>query len=280
MQMKFSTPCAFRDEIMVSSFGFSGAMDPNTVCYKIFPRDLKGVLLTGTYEEILNSIPSGNYQAGVAFLGNCGMEDEFIKNLSQKAGCGLTGGSAAIDPKTGEKGLVLGRGQAAVYLIADERYVITVKSENIHTVQGECAVRLKSPRVFASIDGQDPVTWFNARRLERSLSDTDFEHFTLSDSLGVNAHLSIADGELVSGRNLEETMFLRYVAPDEVDEKIRIFYDDETALVCGCAGLKGILKAPMNTRGTGLFLFGEVCTVNGVSKFGNLMLSKLCVNEK
>ena len=103
MHLKFSTPCAFSEDTLCASFGFAGAMEPAVKASVGFPHDLSGVLLTGSFEEILAKIPAGNYQAGLVFLGNCGKEDGFVQKLSEKAGCALTGGSAAIDPATGEK---------------------------------------------------------------------------------------------------------------------------------------------------------------------------------
>ena len=280
MKLSFSTPCGISESVLGVSFGFADAMEPTACTLRSFPFDLEGLLLTGSFDEILAAVPADDFRAGVVLLGNCGGEDAFVRALGEKAGCPLTGGSAAIDPVTGEKALVQGRGQAAVFLVTDNRYSFTVETRNIHEmVLEECRITMESPRVFAAIDGQNPVRWYNFRRKRLGLADTDFEHLTLSDSLGVNAHLSVVDGKLCSGRDLEDTMYLRYVRPDEVLPRMQAFYDDPTALICGCAGLKGILPGPMEAAGTGLFLFGEVCTVDGKSRFGNLMLSKLCVQE-
>jgi len=70
------------------------------------------------------------------------------------------------------------------------------------------------------------------------------------------------------------------VPHEKVYEVMRDFYDDENAIVFGCAGLSGLLDKPLDTKSLGLFLFGEVCTVDGVAEFGNLMLSKLIVQRK
>lgn len=281
MKLTFSNPCAFDATVFGASFGFAGAMDPNLGLRRTFAPDLDGVLLTGTFAEILAGVPGGGFQAGVVLLGNCGGEDAFVSALAKKAGCGLTGGSAAINPKTGEKGLILGRGQAAVYLIRDERYDVSVESRNIHTrVLEQCCVTFTDPRWPETICGEDALSWYCRKRRELGIGETDFEHMTLSDLLGVNAHFSVVNGRLMAGRDLESTMLLR-VAPEEtVLSQMQEFYDDPTALICGCAGLKGILPQPIVSPGTGLFLFGEVATLAGESRFGNLMLSKLCVKER
>ena len=73
---------------------------------------------------------------------------------------------------------------------------------------------------------------------------------------------------------------LRLAKPDTVLPRMQAFYDDPDALIFGCAGLKGILPAELHSPGLGLFLFGEVCTVNGQAEFGNLMLSKLRITKR
>jgi len=280
MKLTFSTPCGFGDGVFGASFGFAGAMDPAANLHRTFPRDLEGVLLTGSIADLPAAVPAAHYRAGVVLLGNCGGEDAFVRALQEKAQCPLAGGSAAIDPVTGEKALILGRGEAAVFLITDSRFAITVESRNIHeTILEECRITMESPRVIASVNGKEPVAWFTEQRRAHGIAETDFEHMTLSDTLGVNAHLSVVDGKLCSGRDLEQTMLLRLVEEENVLPRMQAFYDDPTALVCGCAGLKGILPGPIASPGTGLFLFGEVCTVQDQSRFGNLMLSKLCVKE-
>lgn len=281
MNLRFSTPCAFDEGIAAASFGVSGAPDPTAKTVRSYLYDMDGCFLSGSYADILRAAENGGYQAGIVLLGNAGGEDSFIQALQQKLGCPLTGGAAAIDPVTGKSGLIAGGGQAAVWLIRDERYEVSVISENIHNILlGEHRIELDAPRVFRTIDGQDALQWYDARRKELGISTQDFEHLTFSDTLGVNAHMSVENGRLVAGRDLESIMVLRCVAADNVDRKMGEFYSDETALIFGCAGLKGILHQPVMHGGTGLFMFGEVCTVDGISRFGNLMLSKLCVKPK
>ena len=103
---------------------------------------------------------------------------------------------------------------------------------------------------------------------------------TLSNLNNVNAHLSEVNGEIKSGRDLSTNMLLRYVEHKDVYSAMHEFYDDPDAVVFGCAGLSGLLDQPLDTPSLGLFLFGEVCTVNGTAEFGNLMLSKLVIEQK
>ena len=64
---------------------------------------------------------------------------------------------------------------------------------------------------------------------------------------GVNAHLSVQNGEIVSGRNLEEKMQLRYIRPEEVQHAVNEFYQEPDSLVFGCAGIKGMLEKEIVT---------------------------------
>ena len=279
MNMKFTVPCTCVREAAFgcASLGFAGS-DANSMT---FAPDLQGVVLSGSYEEILSSIPEGPFQAGIVLFGNAGGENTFMRALQEKARCPFAGGGAATDSSTGEKALITGGGEAAVFLIRDDRYDISVVSENIHNdILGEHEITMDGPRVLAAVDGVPAAKWLSEKKAELGIAEGDFEHLTLADLNGVNAHLSCPDGIIRSGRDLCPKMTLRYLAPDKVQERMQAFYGDEHAVIFGCAGLKGILNGPITSPGVGLFLFGEVCTFNGVSEFGNLMCSKLRAVKK
>ena len=133
------------------------------------------------------------------------------------------------------------------------------------------------PRTILTINGQDAAAFLTEKKAQFGIAETDFEHLTISDLQGVNAHLSCVDGVIKSGRDVHEKMILRRVAHEKVYDAMRAFFDDPDAIVFGCAGLSGLLDKPLDTHSLGLFLFGEVCTVDGVAEFGNLMLSKLVI---
>ena len=193
----------------------------------------------------------------------------------------MAGGAAAIDPVTGRSHLIPGGGEAAVLLLEDERYQFEAVTENLHTTLLErCTLTFSDPRVIDTINGCDALAWYREQRAALGFGETDFEHVTLTDPLGVNAHLSCEGGKLVSGRDLCPQMTLRLAKPDTVLPRMQAFYDDPDALIFGCAGLKGILPAELHSPGLGLFLFGEVCTVNDQAEFGNLMLSKLRITKQ
>ncbi len=276
MKFTFYNPCAKTDENFgAATFGFAGNEDEKCSLAKTFPCDINGNLLTGSYEEILKNVPDGKWQAGIVLLGNAGNENEFVRALCQKVKAPLTGGAGAICPQTGESALITGRGEAAVFLIFDDRYDISVVCENVHyDIISEHTLTF-SGRYIDKIDGINAIEWYDEKREEMGIDKTDFEHLTLTDANGVNAHLSIRDGKLFSGRDLDDTMTLRYLPKEKAQERIEAFYDDKNAIVFGCAGLKGTLSSGINTESLGLFMFGEVCTLNEQADFGNLMLSKI-----
>ena len=264
-----------------ATYGFVTSEDEKQPAMTSFAGDVEGTLVVGSYDECLNSLPDGKFKAAIVLLGNAGGENEFIHKLRAKLDIPLCGGGAAIDPVSGAKGLIYGGKEAAVFLISDERYDVSLSFENIHhDILGEHKIAFAKPRVIDAIDGCDPVAWLCDKKAGLGLSENDFEHLTFSDKNGVNAHLSLVDGKICSGRDLCEDMILRYVSPDDVDSRMRAFYNDGDAIVFGCAGLKGILHDKLNTDGVGLFMFGEVCSNENMSEFGNLMLSKIVMKKK
>lgn len=277
MKLTFFTPPYPPDGIAfgAASFGMVGCEDPGAPNVRSFGCDLRGTVLTGSYAQCLDGLSGKSPQAVVALLGNAGGENAFIREVGRRACCPVTGGAAAFADRTG---LIAGGGEAALFLIEDDRFRVTVECRNIHTQIAEpCDLALEAPRVIRTVNGEDAVRWYNKKRAQFSVPADDFEHLTLADALGINAHLSIADGKLCAGRDLRERMTLRYAPPETVYAAMQEFYAGAGSLVFGCAGLKGILPAPLQTDGLGLFMFGEVCTVDGQSEFGNLMLSKLTV---
>ena len=269
-----------RDLFGAATLGFAGkagCVDDEVFEFLSQPH---GIALNGTYEEILSGIPEGTYKAAIVLCGNAGGENDFVEKLYQKLGCPIVGGGAAMDGIKG--GLVAGGGQAGVMLIDDENYEISVEMKNIHEhVIGKCQVDFHDSRVIQSIDGQEPDVWLREKKAAVGFSENDFEHFTLSDKNGVNAHLS-KDGQLIrSGRDLEKEMIIRYVKPEEVYNAVYDFYnDDEDTIVFGCAGIKGITGELTELKSLGLYMFGEIGMVDDKAFFGNLMLSKIKLRRK
>ena len=268
-----------------ASLGLAGICGNDQNRVLTLPWELEAEELAGTYEEILAGVEAlprkDRVQAAIVVFGNAGGENVFLEDLQKLLRCPMVGGGAAIDFASGRKGLIPGGKEAAVLLITDDRYDYKTQTKCVHDrILEECVLTLENPRTAKTINGEDAVVFYNRKRQALGLTDGDFEHLTLSDKDHVNAHLSISDGKLRSGRDLRERMLLRCVDHEKVYDSIREFYDDPSALVCGCAGLSGILDKPLDTVSAGLFLFGEVCMAGGRAEFGNLMLSKLQILPK
>ena len=266
-----------------ASLGLPGVCSNDEMRVVTDPRELKAVELTGTYDEILSGVKQVQepIQVAIVLFGNVGGENAFLAELRKTLHCPIVGGGAAIDFASNTAGLITGRGEAALLLITDDRYTYQTDTLCIHDqILDTCVLSLADSRTIQTINGVDAVEYYNQKRRQLGLADTDFEHLTLSDLRNVNAHLSKPGEKLVSGRDLQETMLLRYIDHSKVYETMHAFYDDPDAVVFGCAGLSGILDKPLDTKSLGLFLFGEVCTVDGYAEFGNLMLSKLKIMPK
>lgn len=268
-----------------ASLGLAGVCDNGEKRTVTREYSAKSVALTGTYEELLRGVQAVAEQqpvyAAIVVFGNVGGENVFLQKLCKMIACPIVGGGAAIDGATGRTGLIPGGGEGAILLLTDDAYNYTAETLCIHDeVLKICDITTADPRTLLTIDGVNAAEFLAQKKQELGLAKTDFEHLTLSDMEDVNAHLSCPEGSIKSGRDLCGKMKLRYVAHEKVYDAIRAFYDDDDAIVFGCAGLSGLLDKPLDTKSLGLFLFGEVCTVNGRAEFGNLMLSKLTIKAK
>ena len=273
----FATPDKWNE---VQTFGCAtGRFAGNRPDPAAYEKDLQGHVLTGTYEEILQAAAKlEKADVAIVLFGNAGGENVFLKQLQDVLKCPMVGGGAAF---TQTPGLVTGGSEAAVLVVDDDRYTFETVTQCVHEeLVEECALTLMDARTILTINGQDAASYLKEKKALYGIPETDFEHMTLTDKLGVNAHLSLADGVVKSGRDLQEVMYLRRVPHEKVTGMVKAFYDDADAIVFGCAGLGGILDEIPQTPSLGLFLFGEVCTVDGQAEFGNLMLSKLRIKKR
>lgn len=281
-KLTFSTTgCwAETDGFGCASLGLPGCCSNDENKIVTYPQELEAVVLTGSYGQILDGAKAVTkpVKAAIVVFGNAGGENTFMADLQKIVKCPMVGGGAAIDGATGRAGLIPGDGPGAVLLITDDRFEFAAVTQNIHDeILGEVTLTTADPRTILTINGQDAAAFLAEKKAEYGIAQTDFEHLTISDMLGVNAHLSCVDGVIKSGRDVHECMLLRRVDHAKVYDAMRAFYDDSNAIVFGCAGLSGLLDKQLDTDSLGLFLFGEVCTVNGIAEFGNLMLSKLVI---
>lgn len=285
-KLTFSTTSCWDDAggFGCASLGLAGVCDNSVPVVTEYDKTVKGIEATGTYDQVYaaveKAVKENDIYAAIIVFGNVGGENAFLAKLQTVLKCPIVGGGAAIDGATGRTGLIPGNSEAAIFLLTDSRYTYRTETKCIHdTILEECTITLADPRTILAINGVPAPQFLAEKRAQFGLADTDFEHLTFSDYRNVNAHLSMVDGVIKSGRDVNEKMLLRYIPHEKVYESIRSFYDDDEAIVFGCAGLSGILDKPLDTKSLGLFLFGEVCCVDGVSEFGNLMLSKLIITE-
>lgn len=281
-KLTFSTTGCWSDAdgFGCASLGLPGLCTNDENKVAAYPHELEGVVLTGSYEQMLSDAKriDKSVNAAIVVFGNAGGENTFLADLQRIISCPMVGGGAAIDGATGKAGLIPGDGPGAVFLITDERYTFTAVTQCIHDeILGRVTLTTADPRTILTINGENAATFLAKKKAEFGISEGDFEHLTISDLDNVNAHLSCVDGVIKSGRDVHETMILRRVSHAKVYDAMHAFYNDPDAIVFGCAGLSGLLDKPLDTTSLGLFLFGEVCTVNGKAEFGNLMLSKLVI---
>ncbi|MDO4648769.1 MAG: hypothetical protein Q4B26_08970 [Eubacteriales bacterium] len=247
----------------------------------VFPVDLEGESFYGTYEECLEFVTGKDrkeIKAVISISDDPGKENWFLQKLSELAECPIVGGGAARNGGMAGDGLAAGRGQAALFVITDSRVKATAETVNIHEhILETCHLELLDPRTIKTINGQDAAAFLKEKKEAHGFRENDFEHMTLSTPENINAHLSMVDGVVKSGRDLEETMILRYVKTEEAHNKIVEFYQNagEDSIVFGCAGLGSLLESRFDCNTLGTFLYGETCTTEKVRDFGNLMLSKI-----
>jgi len=260
-----------------ASYGIAGLVAPGETGTKYFNIELDGIEISGTYEACLTEAARHSkdrrIRAAIVLIWQTTGQDQFVHQLSSILGCPVVGGVAAYDLDAAE--LNQPEKSASVLLVTDERYDIEVSCQNIHQqILSQHTLEFEG-RHLLKVDGVDAYGWLSDQKNRHGFSEQDFEHLTFSDTNHINAHLRVENGKILSGRDLSRTMLWRLVRPEDVYEQIRSFYDDSNAIVFGCAGLRSILKEEINAPSLGLFMFGEVCSVNGQAEFGNLMLSKI-----
>ena len=262
-----------------ASLKIAGESGAQTGLARRFPIEPEAIEVSGSYETCIREAREvaerQRIQACIVLTGNAGNENAFCRELNTALRCPMVGGGAAVDLASNTAGLLARGGEANLLLISDDRFCVEVSCKNIHTPLSRHRMTLGEPRTLLAIDGEDAADWLAAKKVALGLQSDDWEHLTFSDENGINTHLSLQNGQIQSGRNLERIMDLRFVRQEDVQATMQSFYADEQAIVFGCAGLGGLLEREIETRSLGLFLFGEVCYSGERADFGNLMLSKL-----
>ena len=282
MKIGFCTPDHkfIEDVFGCATYGFPDTQ-VNADLARYFSKDIAGIAFSGLYAECLKGARSVNehIKAAIVFTENRGGENQFINELFDIIKCPIVGGGVAIVPQADDKGLFSKSKQASVFLITDTSVLIETEFLNIHdNIVGKCHLALSDSRTIQTIDGVDGIDYLRAQKERFNIAPDDFERFTLSTNESINTHLREEDGVLKAGCDLLPEMLMRYVNAHDVQKQIQEFYDDENAIIFGCAGLRGILDSGFACASLGAFLFGEICYTGNTSVFGNLMLSKLKIS--
>ena len=90
-----------------ASLGLPGCCTNEENKVIVYPRELKAVALTGSYEQILKGVKavSKPVKAAIVVFGNAGGENIFMADLQKIVKCPMVGGGAAIDGATNTAGL-------------------------------------------------------------------------------------------------------------------------------------------------------------------------------
>ena len=185
-KLTFTTTSAweFTDDFGCASLGLAGVCGNSVKKVKKYDHDLRGVIFTGKYKNILDqiSIFKNKVFAAIVLFGNVGGENGFIAEMQKYISCPIVGGGAAIDVETGKSGLIIGGGDAAVFLITDDRFEYEVVTHCIHDeILGTVVLETSDPRTILTINGKNAADFLSEKRAELGIKDTDFEHLTISD---------------------------------------------------------------------------------------------------
>ena len=257
-----------RFDFCCASQGFSDTEST----FMIYPEEVDGLVFRGGYEGCIAFAKKNRDGAKAAILitESGGDENRIVKDLAGILGCPVTGGGSAMPT---------GRKEVQLMLLTGEGLSVHTDVRNVHQrIVEECRLDLADKRRVEKINGTDAAAYLRRMKEQLGYECDDFERVTLSTKDHINAHLSEKDGVILSGRDLEEHMLLRCVPKGKEQELIESFYQEkENAVIFGCAGLKRLLTGPFACKSTGAFLFGEICSFDGKSDFGNLMLSRLMI---
>lgn len=244
-----------------------------------WPTRLTGTTLAGTYAGVLaqlEHLPQPPAAAVVVFASGTGTEAFLERWAALLPGVPVVGGAAAcpeLRPTAADVAVLLiqtGRWRAET-LNAHDATAVTV------------AVKPGDPRALSELrrlpDGpwESAAEFYRARQREHRV--TDCETVTFSDVGGRNIHCSLAGETLRSGANLPADcrLTLRTVSRTQAAARLAAFCSVPNTLVFGCAGLRGLLDAPLPVAPGTLvgFMFGELVTLGGRPQFGNLMAARL-----
>ncbi|HLH57110.1 MAG TPA: hypothetical protein VKY92_26260 [Verrucomicrobiae bacterium] len=250
-------------------------------------EQFEGEAVAGSYKDVLSRIakPAFSPRAAIVLFARGVGQEEFLESWQQLFPRLPVVGGAAARSNGADAGDVLPlAADVAVLLICKGTWA--TETLNLHELSGtEWQFQAEGPRTIARLrpaksgEWQPAATAFRSQQTACGRNAEDCESITISDRDGRNLHVSISGDELHVGANLpaEGGLFFRAVHPAAVARKFQDFCAHPDTLVCGCAGLRSLIKEPLILPRNTLagFLFGEVVTVAGQPRFGNLMAARL-----
>ena len=260
-----------------------------------FKYPVRGRLLTGDYDEVIeqaNSVKDvTTAKYAILFFTKTDDENAFMRRLKEVMPELIVVGGTAANYIEGNKTLFT-PGMIALLLIEDDRYEITTECMCMHEeVLETMEVIPTSRRSFEDviINGEtvkfkDVLDKYRAIKGVTELEQLPLDQFTIND--GRNLHVLWGDTpeqfkvgtDFIEG--LTKDMTFRWASPELVTDRIKAFYEDEDCLYFTCGALRRLLlldgRYPLTKSGSlGLFLYGEVTTIDGRSEFSNLMIAKM-----
>lgn len=252
---------------------------PTDATHAEWPTRLTGATLAGTYAGVLaqlEQLPQPPAAAVALFARGAGTEAFLERWAALLPGVPVVGGAAAcpeLRPTAAD---------VAVLLIqAGQWRAETLNAHDATPVR--VAFNPADPRTLTKLrrlpDGpwEAAAEFYLARQREHQV--TDCETVTFSDAGGRNIHCSLAGETLRSGANLpaDGRLTLRTVSRAQAAARLAEFGSVPNTLVFGCAGLRGLLDAPLPVAPGTLvgFMFGELVTLDGRPQFGNLLAARL-----
>ncbi len=260
---------------------------PTLPASTVWPTRLNGETLSGTYADVLAQLERRTRKptaAVVLFAHGSGMEAFLEGWAARLPGVPVVGGAAARGAGQQRGELRPESADVAVLLIAGGTW--RAETLNAHDATAETfAVKPGDPRLLAELRRLPDGAWepagafYRARQRAHGVPESDCEAITFSDTDGRNIHCGLCGSELRSGANLpvDRRLALRTVSRADAAARLAAFCAVPNALVFSCAGLRGLLDAPLTVAPGTLvgFMFGELVTVADRPQFGNLMAARL-----
>lgn len=272
-----------------ASHGFAAKdvwREPNEAACAVWPPLLHGKLLAGTYAEVLRAFADLSFNSAAAivlFAHGAGVE-EFLQDFQKQfPGLPVAGGGAALGAGQ-NAGELLPAADVAVLLIRDGQW--RTDTLNVHDPTGRSfEFRAAGPRTITHLREDKGGDWLPAAAAFRALqadygrAASDCESLTLCDAGGRNVHCRFDGDVLHTGADLpaDGRLECRVVSRADAAARLAAFAAVPNSLVFGCAGLRGLLDAPLPVAPGTLvgFMFGELVTLAGLPQFGNLMAARL-----